>query len=203
MKKVNREGIWDLWLLDPPLAQEQNSVGNGQNPLVLYCCFEVLKTCCAHLGNFDIGTMLLVRELAIPSPLGLTLAGPPPPPDMLSLGIARPDLSSLTTPWPVFRKKEIIATLAIVSLFLVFYNGYPQTIEYLQPQPLQVDDAVAQYRHLLSTVNPLDRLPHSKTLGVASRIYLIGLPNREDRRVVLHSLEKAMGGKNIPQRLLY
>jgi hypothetical protein len=102
------------------------------------------------------------------------------------------------TPWPVFRKKEIIATLAIISLFLVFYNGYPQTIEYLRPQPLQVDDAVAQYRHLLSTVNPLDRLPHSKTLGVASRIYLIGLPNREDRRVVLHSLEKAMGGKNVP-----
>jgi len=91
------------------------------------------------------------------------------------------------------RKKEIIATLAIILLFLVSYNGYPQTIKDLQPHlGLQVDDTAAQYRQLLSTVNPLDRLPHSKTLGVASRIYLIGLPNREDRRNTLHSLEKAM-----------
>lgn len=49
------------------------------------------------------------------------------------------------------------------------------------------------YRDLISTVHPLDRVPHSKTLGVASKIYVIGLPGRKDRRREMESLADAMG----------
>lgn len=49
------------------------------------------------------------------------------------------------------------------------------------------------YRDSLSTVLPSDRAPHSKTLGVAGKIYVIGLPGREDRRREMQSLQEAMG----------
>jgi hypothetical protein len=54
------------------------------------------------------------------------------------------------------------------------------------------EDYSSEYRRLLSTVSPLDRVPHSKTLGVASRIYVIGLPRREDRRASMEKLARAM-----------
>ena len=63
--------------------------------------------------------------------------------------------------------------------------------------PLLAAGGAAEYRRLLSTVNPLDTTPHSKTLGVASRMYVIGLPGREDRRILMESLQNAMGRLNI------
>jgi hypothetical protein len=107
--------------------------------------------------------------------------------------------------WLVSRKKEAITTFATVALLFTLYNAYLQTQDGLQlftlPQNISTEhpvvDNAADYRRLLSTVNPLDGLPHSKTLGVASRIYVIGLPDREDRRIIMENLEKAMGGQNV------
>jgi hypothetical protein len=92
-------------------------------------------------------------------------------------------------PWPVLRKKWIIATLVVSSTIIPLL--WFSTPEVLRQFP--VDNAAVDFRQLLSTVNPLDRLPHSKTLGVAGSIYVIGLPLREDRRNVMRGLEKAMG----------
>ena len=92
-------------------------------------------------------------------------------------------------PWLVLRKKGVIATLVIISTTLLWFS----TPEVLGQLP--VDNAALDFRQLLSTVHPLDRLPHSKTLGVAGSIYVIGLPHREDRRNVMRGLEKAMGKK--------
>jgi hypothetical protein len=109
--------------------------------------------------------------------------------------------------WLVSRRKEAVAILAIVVFLFVSYNAYLRTQGSIQlsiltqnisaeppAEPLVVDDA-AEYRRLLNTVRPLDALPHSKTLGVASRIYVIELPGRQDRRAIMESLEKAMGKK--------
>jgi hypothetical protein len=54
------------------------------------------------------------------------------------------------------------------------------------------DNSSSEFRRLLSTIYPSDRVPHSKTLGVASRIYVINLKRREDRRVSMETLARAM-----------
>jgi len=59
------------------------------------------------------------------------------------------------------------------------------------------EDYSSEYRRLLSTINPTDRVPHSKTLGVASRIYVIGLSRREDRRASMEKLARAMGEREL------
>lgn len=61
----------------------------------------------------------------------------------------------------------------------------------LSPSPSY--DTSSEFRRLLNGVNPLDRFPHSKTLGVASRLHMIGLPHREDRRMIMQKLGHAMG----------
>lgn len=61
------------------------------------------------------------------------------------------------------------------------------------PKKVVAEDFSSEYRQRLNSIRPIDRLPHSKTLGVASRIYVIGLPGRKDRRSVMAKLEKAMG----------
>jgi len=38
----------------------------------------------------------------------------------------------------------------------------------------------------------MDRIPHSQTLGVASRIYVVGLARRQDRRLSMEKLARAM-----------
>lgn len=100
--------------------------------------------------------------------------------------------------------RRVFATLAIFILVLVFsmvsYHPYPH-LRYFQLSPLHISTKeqllaigdAAEYRHLLSAVNPLEGIPHSKTLGVASRLYVIGLPGREDRQILMGSLQKAMG----------
>ena len=94
--------------------------------------------------------------------------------------------------------KHILAILGVFALLSLFHVN--QSVEpAVEPQAsnhshvIGPRDGISEYRKLLSTVKPLDRAPHSKTLGVASRIYVIGLPIREDRRKSLKSLERAMG----------
>ncbi|CAE6429323.1 unnamed protein product [Rhizoctonia solani] len=48
------------------------------------------------------------------------------------------------------------------------------------------------YRQQLASVRDIDNAPHSRTLGVAQRIYIIGLPRRKDRREHMETLVKAM-----------
>jgi hypothetical protein len=80
----------------------------------------------------------------------------------------------------------------ILALFMLTYlmSFLPENLSTAKFP--RVDES-AEYRQLLSTVRPLDSVPHSKTLGVASRLYVIGLPGREDRHRSMQSLEKAMG----------
>jgi hypothetical protein len=99
--------------------------------------------------------------------------------------------------------KEVFAILVLIALVLSSYNAFTSwsTQEYLQsptsPEgtptyPVNHDDT-SEFRRLLSTVNPLDVLPHSKTLGVASRLYVLGLPGRDDRQKMMEKLQMAMG----------
>jgi len=67
-----------------------------------------------------------------------------------------------------------------------------QAPEYLYEEKLASEDYSSEYRRLLNTVSPLDHVPHSKTLGIASRIYVIGLARREDRRASMEKLARAM-----------
>ena len=93
-------------------------------------------------------------------------------------------------------KNHIVALLGVFVLLSLFHVNQLVVVE---PQAsnhshiIGPADGISEYRKLLSTISPLDRAPHSKTLGVASRIYVIGLPAREDRRKSLESLERAMG----------
>jgi Glycosyltransferase family 25 (LPS biosynthesis protein) len=48
------------------------------------------------------------------------------------------------------------------------------------------------FRQTLSTIRPFDTAPHSKTLGVADRLYVVSLPSRTDRREIMADLERAM-----------
>jgi hypothetical protein len=107
--------------------------------------------------------------------------------------------------WKVSRKKDFTAIIAIVTLLLISYHGYP-----VHPSPHAFGDhlpswanrtAVSEFRQSLSRVRQTDRLPHSKTLGVASRLYVIGLPGREDRQVEVRKLQSAMGRKNMSSYL--
>lgn len=96
-------------------------------------------------------------------------------------------------------RKHILALLGVFALLSLAYHVKQSTKLVVEPQasshPHVVipEDGPSEYRKLLNTITPLDRAPHSKTLGVASRIYVIGLPGRGDRRKALASLEKAMG----------
>jgi hypothetical protein len=83
--------------------------------------------------------------------------------------------------------------LGLSVLILVSYMGYPHALQTFQLSPSPSYDTSSEFRRLLNDVNPLDRFPHSKTLGVASRLHMIGLPHREDRRMIMQKLGHAMG----------
>ena len=91
--------------------------------------------------------------------------------------------------------KKLFATLAMFVLLLVSYQMVSLPEHVSTEEPLPINDTT-EHRRLLSTLHPLDGVPHSKTLGVASRLYVIGLPGRQDRHVLMESLEKAMGRQN-------
>ncbi|KAJ1311656.1 hypothetical protein OPQ81_010131 [Rhizoctonia solani] len=48
------------------------------------------------------------------------------------------------------------------------------------------------YRQQLAGIRDIDKAPHSRTLGVAQRIYVIGLARRKDRREHMETLVRAM-----------
>lgn len=97
-------------------------------------------------------------------------------------------------------RKTVFAALAVCILVLISYYHYldlgsvqHSTLPEYSTEQFLVIDNVTGHRRVLSTVNPLDGFLHSKTLGVASRLYVIQLPGREDRRTLMESLQKAMG----------
>jgi hypothetical protein len=97
--------------------------------------------------------------------------------------------------------KEVFAILVLIALVLSSYNSFTfwstqqSSISPEGTHTYPINDA-SEFRRLLSAVNPLDALPHSKTLGVASRLYVLGLPGRDDRREVMERLQTAMGKLN-------
>ncbi|QRV90908.1 glycosyltransferase family 25 protein [Ceratobasidium sp. AG-Ba] len=58
-----------------------------------------------------------------------------------------------------------------------------------EANPKLIDDF---YRQQLGNVREIDHLPHSRTLGVAQKIYVIGLARRTDRRAHMDKLMSAM-----------
>src|ERR1700735_4833708 len=64
--------------------------------------------------------------------------------------------------------KKLFATLAMFVLLLVSYQMVSLPEHVPTEEPLPIDDTT-EHRRLLSTLHPLDGVPHSKTLGVASR----------------------------------
>lgn len=111
--------------------------------------------------------------------------------------------------WTRHRTLPVFATAGIFLLVTLSLRWYPLNLQ-LVPQiahHLPTNDVTAypyretaisedytsEYRRLLSTISPMDRVPHSKTLGVASRIYVVGLARREDRRASMEKLARAMG----------
>ncbi|CAE6521977.1 unnamed protein product [Rhizoctonia solani] len=71
-----------------------------------------------------------------------------------------------------------------LSLDDLFWESTPKT---------NLDSHVEDtYRQQLAAVRDIDRIPHSRTLGVAQCIYVIGLARRKDRREHMETLIKAM-----------
>jgi len=48
------------------------------------------------------------------------------------------------------------------------------------------------FRHLLASVRPTDKLPHSRTLGIADAIFVISLARRLDRKATMDSIAEAL-----------
>ena len=91
----------------------------------------------------------------------------------------------------MFRHRVLTAAgiFLLVVLSLTFYAS----VHHGAQKALTSEDYSSKYRQMLSTIYPSDRVPHSKTLGIASRIYVIGLKRRKDRRAAMEKLARAMG----------
>ena len=74
--------------------------------------------------------------------------------------------------------------LALESFLGRFSNG--------EMSEWYAESGASTYRQILSTVRPSDTALHSKTLGVADRLYVVSLPFRSDRREIMSGLERAM-----------
>lgn len=97
--------------------------------------------------------------------------------------------------WSSRKGLYAVVPLVILIAFIALSHNLATTedgsivMTCLQPEP----SPILSYRDLLSTVYSSDMVPHSKTLGVAGKIYVIGLPGRDDRRKEMRSLQEAMG----------
>ena len=96
------------------------------------------------------------------------------------------------------RKGFALVPIALLVLLSLSYSatrdgGYHYMVPWRTPP-------TTSFRELLSTVLPSDKAPHSKTLGVAGKIYVIGLPGRVDRRSEMQKLQDAMGASRSPRR---
>ncbi|KAG9127376.1 hypothetical protein FRC07_014540 [Ceratobasidium sp. 392] len=96
-----------------------------------------------------------------------------------------------------FRAYGLILT-AVLSLFFLS-AAFQQRLSLddlfwnspAQPESIR-KTADTLYHQQLSTVRQIDRSPHSRTLGVAQKIYVIGLARRADRRAHMAKLMEAM-----------
>ncbi|KZP09602.1 hypothetical protein FIBSPDRAFT_938406 [Athelia psychrophila] len=101
--------------------------------------------------------------------------------------------------WLSRKSFALFPLVLLTALLWLFYNfkAAEDGVEILtcrgpEPFPPVHHELSRSYRDLLSTVYPSDRVLHSKTLAVAGKIYVIGLPSREDRRREMESLAEAM-----------
>lgn len=96
-------------------------------------------------------------------------------------------------------RRRVLATAGVFLLIVLSLAFYAPSFEcsrsshHDEQKVLTSEDYSSEYRRLLSTIYPSDRIPHSRTLGVASRIYIIGLKRRQDRRAAMEKLARAMG----------
>ncbi|KIJ32485.1 hypothetical protein M422DRAFT_213760 [Sphaerobolus stellatus SS14] len=89
----------------------------------------------------------------------------------------------------------IILTLVAGSLLYLWQESFSlaDRIASLSPSGsgFRVEEPPS-YHDRLSQVRPLDTAPHSKTLGVAGKVYVVSLPKRTDRRGVMQEIADAM-----------
>lgn len=84
-------------------------------------------------------------------------------------------------------------SLVLVSLYLQSSNLRFRSGERSQlSDPSHHHHHTSAYRQRLNLIRPVDTVPHSKTLAVASRIYVINLPRRHDRYLDMTKLERAL-----------
>lgn len=104
----------------------------------------------------------------------------------------------------------LIAISVLLFCFILFFHispaAHPTALfrrsEFTLRRFRLVDDDLAVYRALLSRIRPSDRLlrsrtpplslRHSRTLGVASNIFVLSLPRRLDRRTSMDALSRAL-----------
>lgn len=87
----------------------------------------------------------------------------------------------------------VLLTLAAFSYFFLWddqRSHIQDTITRHTPTPTHTKDAT--FREKLAKIGSLDNRPHSRTLGVASRLYTIGLAHRKDRHDSMERLASAM-----------
>lgn len=81
-----------------------------------------------------------------------------------------------------------LGSLSVITLLIVLYFlslWHSTLIEWQKVRS-------PSYRTVLSTLRPTDTQNHSRTLGVASKIYVLNLAKRTDRRLGMEELARAM-----------
>lgn len=90
---------------------------------------------------------------------------------------------------PPHNRLYIILLVACASVVFKL-STYPQSP--CQCENQNKSNSASSYHEHLSTIRSSDTSPHSKTLGVFDRIYVINLAARDDRRRIMIDLERAM-----------
>lgn len=87
---------------------------------------------------------------------------------------------------------RILELTAVVTVTLVVVSTSIQQRLGLEKYSRSRRGTGSAYHRELDAVRDVDRAPHSRTLGVAQRIYAISLPRRVDRRDHMETLAAAM-----------
>jgi hypothetical protein len=99
-------------------------------------------------------------------------------------------------------KRSLLTFGLIGFIFFLTHLGHPSP-DYLDmrpspppsPKPTNpvIPDDDKDFHTQISRVRPTDKLPHSRTLGIADAIYVISLARRTDRREIMDSIADALG----------
>jgi len=93
------------------------------------------------------------------------------------------------------RYPALIIVLILSSFLLLFWQeslNISQRIGFQDRFRFQDNFASSPYHERLDHIRPIDNAPHSKTLGVPGRIYVVSLAKRMDRRTMMQKIADAL-----------